>query len=464
MAPRRRFSDALRVARQLLLALALALAGLAQAAPPARVLRLEAKGAVTPPLSRHLRDGIAAAESQGADAVLMELDTPGGLLDSTREIVSAMLNSTLPIIVHVAPPGARATSAGVFILMASDYAVMAPGTHLGAAHPVGLGGEGPPSDGGEPKAGKDKPADKQKTPKSSVLAEKAVSDAAAYVRVLAAEKGRNSAWAERAVRESVSLTAEEALKQNVVELLARDREELFGKLEGKTIVKRATARRLRLAGAEVREFPMAPFRRVLQVIANPNLALLFLMLGIYGLIYEFSSPGVGFGAVVGLTSLILAGYALSILPVNYAGLLLIALGIVLLVLEVQVPSYGLLSVGGLTLLVLGSLFLFDTDRAFIRVSLEVVAGTAAATGAFILLVVSKLLKTRRLAPAVGVETLIGLTGEARDALDPRGPVFVNSELWTAEAPSRVEKGARVKVVEVAGSTLRVEEIKEEPHV
>ncbi|MDP3542149.1 MAG: nodulation protein NfeD [Elusimicrobiota bacterium] len=434
--------------------LALALAGFVQAAAPARVLRLEVKGAITPPMSRHIRDGLAAAESQGASAVLLELDTPGGLLDSTREIVSAMLNSTLPVIVHVAPPGARATSAGVFILMASDAAAMAPGTHLGAAHPVGLGGESPPPE-------KDKKG--AKAAKPSVLSEKAVSDAAAYVRVLATEKGRNAAWAERAVRESVSLTAEEALKQNVVELVARDREELFRKLEGRGFAKRGGKGRLRLAGAEVREFPMSPLRRVLQVIANPNLALLFLMLGIYGLIYEFSSPGVGFGAIVGLTSLILAGYALSILPVNYAGLLLIVLAIVLLILELQVPSYGLLSVGGLTLLVLGSLFLFDTDQAYLRISLEVVIGTAAATGAFILLVVSKLLKTRKLPPAVGAETLIGLTGEARDALDPRGPVFVNSELWTAEAPARVEKGARVKVVAVEGGALRVEEIKEEPH-
>lgn len=458
----RRVSYALRVTGQFLITLALV--GFAQAAPPAQVLRLEAKGAITPPLSRHIQDAIAAAESSGAAAVLMELDTPGGLLDSTREIVSAMLNSTLPVIVHVAPPGARATSAGVFILMASDYAAMAPGTHLGAAHPVGLGGEGPPADGEKPPAGKnDKPGIK-KPAMPSVMSEKAVSDAAAYIRVLAAEKGRNAAWAEKAVRESASLTAEEALKQNVVEFIARDREELFRKLEGKAIVKRGASGRLRLAGAEVREFPMTPLRRVLQVIANPNLALLFLMLGVYGLIYEFSSPGVGFGAVVGLTSLILAGYSLSILPVNYAGLLLITLGIVLLVLELQVPSYGLLSIGGLTLLVLGSLFLFDTDQAFIRVSLEVIAGTTAATAAFFLLVVSKLLKTRRLAPAVGVETMVGLTGEARDALDPRGPVFVNSELWTAEAPSRVEKGARVKIVEVAGNTLRVEEIKEEPHV
>ena len=449
----RRFSEARFV--PLLCILVLALAGFAQASPATRVLRLEAKGSITPPLSRHLRDGIAAAESQGASAVLMELDTPGGLLDSTREIVSAMINSTLPVIVHVAPPGARATSAGVFILMASDTAAMAPGTHLGAAHPVGLGGEGPPSE-------KDKKGSKEAA-KPSVMAEKAVSDAAAYVRVLASEKGRNAAWAERAVRESVSLTAEEALAQKVVESVARDREELFRKLEGRRFVKRGSAGRMSLTGAEVREYPMSPLRRVLHVIANPNLALLFLMLGIYGLIYEFSSPGVGFGAVVGMTSLILAGYSLSLLPVNYAGLLLIALGVVLLILELQIVSYGLLSVGGISLLVLGGLFLFDTDQSYFRISIEVIVGTAAATGAFILLVVSKLIKTRRLKPAVGVETLVGRAGEVRETLDPRGMVLVDGELWSARAPACVGKGARVKVVGIEGIVLRVEELKEEPH-
>lgn len=433
------------------LLLALSLAGPAQAAPPARVLRLEAKGPITPPLSAHVRDGIAAAEASGAGAALIELDTPGGLLDATREIVSAMLNSTVPVIVHVAPAGARATSAGVFILMASDAAAMSPGTHLGAAHPVNLGVEGAPP-------GKDKTAKEQKL---SVLGEKAVSDAAAYIRVLASEKGRNAAWAERAVRESVSLTAEEALAQKVVEVVARDREELFRKLEGRRFAKRGGEGRLRLAGAEVREFPMAPLRRILLVIADPNLALLLLMLGLYGLIYEFSSPGIGFGAVFGLTCLILAGYALSILPVNYAGLLLVLLGVVLLILELQIVSHGLLAIGGLILLVLGSLFLFDTGQSYARISIEVVVGTAAATGAFILLVVAKLLKTRSLKPAVGAETLVGRTGEAREPLDPRGLVFVDGELWTAEAPARVEKGARVRVVEVVGSALRVETLKEE---
>lgn len=415
--------------------------------PAPVVLRLEVKGAITPPVSRYVREGIAAADARRAEAVLIVLDTPGGLLDSTREIVASMLNAASPVIVHVAPRGARATSAGVFLMMASDAAAMAPGTHLGAAHPVGLGGR------------EEKPAQGSKE-KGSVMAEKAVSDAAAYIRGLATDKGRNAAWAERAVRESVSLTAAEAVEQRVADLVAAETAELLAKLDGRAVVKRGRTARLALARAAVVDFPMNTLQKILSVIADPNLALLFLMLGIYGLIYEFSSPGVGFGAVVGLVSLILAGYAMSILPVNYAGLLIILIAVVLLVLEFQVVSHGLLTVGGLILLALGSFFLFDTANGFLRVSLEVIGGMTAATGAFFVLVAGKLLATRRLAPAVGVETLVGMTGEAREPLDPRGLIFVNSELWTAEAPARVEKGARVKVLEVRGSVLRVAEIKE----
>lgn len=422
-------------------AVALLIAGLAGAAPA--VARLEARGPVTPALSRHLVRGIERAAASRSAAVLIELDTPGGLLDSTREIVQSILAAPVPVIVHVAPSGARATSAGVFILMAADVAAMSPGSHLGAAHPVALS------------------APARETDEVSTLREKAVSDAAAYVRGLAAEKGRNSEWAERAVRESVSLTAAEALERRVVELVEADRRRLLERLDGRRIAKRGL--RLRLAGAEVRDSPMSPALRVLQVIADPNLALLLLMIGVYGLIYEFASPGVGFGAVVGLTCLVLAGYSLSVLPVNYAGLLLIGLGVALLVVELQVPSYGLLSLGGLALLALGAVFMYDSGQTYARVSLEAVAGATAATGAFFLLVVSKLLQTRRLKPAVGPEALIGAIGEAREPLDPRGMIFVNGELWTAEAPSRLEKGERVEVVERQGCLLRVRRPKEERH-
>lgn len=413
-------------------------------APP-WVFRLEVHGAITPPMSGYIQDGIAKAEALQAGAVLLELDTPGGLLDSTREIVQAMLNSPLPIIVYTAPQGARATSAGVFIMMASDVAAMAPGTHIGAAHPVALGGSAP--------APKKKPTE---LAGKSIMGEKAVSDAAAYIRVLAAEKGRNAGWAERAVRESVSLTSQEALAQGVVEVVAADREELFGRLQGRTLTKHVREIRLHLDGAVVREFPMGALRKILQIIANPNLLMIFMMLGIYGLMYEFSSPGVGFGAVVGVVSLILAAYAMSILPVNYAGVLLITLSVVLLALEFQIASHGLLAFGGLTLLALGSFFLFDTAQAYIRVSLEVIVSTVVATAAFFSFVFGKLVASRRLKPAVGQETIIGKFGVARERLDPKGMVFVESMLWSAESSSPLEKGTPVKVLAVQGNLLRVE--------
>ena len=433
------------------------------------MLRMEVHGAITPPMSEYVCDGIAKAETQKAAAVLLELDTPGGLLDSTREIVQAMLNSPVPMIVYTAPQGARSTSAGVFIMMAADVAAMSPGTHLGAAHPVSIGGGGDPL--------KRKPGDsseKRTTPtnakenskgddSASVMGEKAVSDAAAYIRSLATDKGRNAAWAERAVRESVSLTSKEALAQGVIEIVAADRQQLFKSLEGREISKRGRKMIISLNGAVVREYPMGTLRKILQIIANPNLLMIFMMLGIYGLMYEFSSPGVGFGAVVGVVSLILAAYAMSILPVNYAGLLLILLSIVLLGLEFQMPTHGLLAVGGLTLLTLGSLFLFDTTESYLRVSLKMIAATVAFTGAFFFFVIGKLLESGRLEPTVGARIIIGRVGEARETLDPRGMVFVNGALWSAEAASRLDQGTRVKVLEMRGSILLVDKIEEVRH-
>jgi membrane-bound serine protease (ClpP class) len=420
-------------------------------------------------MSAFIREGIAMAGAEKAAAVLLELDTPGGLLDSTREIVQSMLNSPLPVIVYTAPQGARATSAGVFIMMASDVAAMSPGTHLGAAHPVSIGGGSNPlkkKPGDSPGKGQGSPgskADSKEDDSGSVMGEKAVSDAAAYVRALAADKGRNAEWAERAVRESVSLTSKEALAQGVIEIVAADRSELFKSLEGRKISKHGREMRISLGSAVVREFPMGALRKIRQIIANPNLLMVFMMLGIYGLMYEFSSPGVGFGAIVGVVSLILAAYAMSILPVNYAGLLLILLAIVLLGLEFQMPTHGLLAVGGLTLLALGSFFLFDTAELYLRVSLKVIGATVVSTGAFFFFVIGKLLKARRLKPAVGAETIVGQVGEARETLDPKGMVSVDGVLWSAEAASRLNEGTRVKVLEVRGNILRVEKFEEVRH-
>lgn len=419
----------------------------APGAAPAPVLALELRGPVDPPVSAYLRDGIARAERERAQAVLIEVDTPGGLLDSTREIIQAMVNSPLPIVVFTAPQGARATSAGAFIMMAADVAAMSPGTHIGAAHPVSLGGE----------PQRPEPKGEGQKKKAAPMEEKAVSDSAAYIRALAKERGRNAAWAEKAVRESVSLTAQEALAQKVVEFVAEDRARLFERLEGRRVSKGGRTLALKLRGAPVTTVEMGAFQKILHILANPNLAYLFLMLGLYGLIYEFSSPGVGIGAVVGFVSLALAAYSLSILPVNYAGLLIVGLGVVLLVLETQIVSHGLLSIGGLTLLALGSLFLFDSAQPFWRVSRPLIAGTVGATAAFFGFVVVKVIEARRRPPSLGPEAFVGRIAEVRQALAPRGMVFVEGELWSAEADRPIAVGAKVVVREVRGLLLRVEE-------
>lgn len=421
------------------------------------VRRVEIRGAITPPTSAHLIEALQEAEREKARALLIEMDTPGGLLDSTREMIQAMLASPVPVIVYVTPQGSRATSAGVFLTMASDVAAMAPETHIGAAHPVSIG-----SDTRRPKSrlpfvtkASTEPVKPAAEESSSVMEEKAVSDTAAYIRALAKEKGRNADWAERAVRESVSLTADEALRNNVIDLVAVNRTDLFAKLEGRVVAKRGEKITLAFKAVEVRDHPLSAVRKILQTIANPNLAYIFMMLGIYGLIYEFSSPGVGFGAIVGIMSLILAAYSLSILPFNYAGILLILLGMILLALEIKIPSFGLLTVGGTLSLVLGGLFLFDRHDPALRVSLEVIAGTVLATVGFFTLVVAKVIAARRLKPATGKESMIGMTAEVRVALNPRGMVFVDGELWKAVSDAPVDAGATVRITSVEGLILRV---------
>jgi len=407
------------------------------------VLRIQVNGAINPPIAEHIHDGIQKAEKESAHLILIELDTPGGLLDSTRGIISGILNTPIPVVVYVTPRGARATSAGVFLMMASDIAAMSPQTHLGAAHPVSLMG-------GEKAEGKENG--------KSVMEEKAVPDSAAYIRVLAFSKGRNADWAEKAVRASVSLTSEEALKNNVIDLVAADREELFKRLDGRKIKKNDAPITLNLKDVKVVDFPMSMMRRLLHVIANPNLAYLLLMIGIYGLIYEFSSPGIGFGAIVGVVALILAGYALQILPVNYAGLLLLGLGILLTALEMQIPSHGLLMIGGLILLALGAFFLFDATGPYFRVSLEVIGGTVLSTGLFFGFVVRKAFAARRIKPTTGVDLLVGQAAEVHQAIDPHGMIYINGELWTAEADQRIESGARVRILRIVGNTAHVEKI------
>lgn len=418
-------------------------AGLRAPAEPSApaVFVMELTGAVDPAVKDHLRAGFRRAEKEGAAAVLIRLDTPGGLLDATRDIVQGMVNAPFPVIVHVAPRGARAASAGVFLTIAADVAAMAPETHLGAAHPVNLGGG--PAGGERPEA--------STGPRSSVMEEKAVSDAAAYARSLAAARGRNAAWAEKAVRESASLTSAEALANDVIDLIAADEPELFQKLEGRTIDKNGRAFTLRLKDAPRVVVEMSAAQRWLHTFAHPNIAYLLLVLGFYALVYEFATPGVGLGAIVGITCLVLAFFALQVLPLNTVGLVLLVAGVAMMAIDLIVSSHGLLIFGGLLAFGLGSFLLFDPDAPGVRVSTPLILGTLVGTGAYFGLALRQVFRARMSRPRTGAESLVGASAEVR----PEGLVFVQGALWSADGVEAFKPGDRVVVLEVAGTRLRV---------
>ncbi|HRY28797.1 MAG TPA: nodulation protein NfeD [Elusimicrobiota bacterium] len=419
----------------------------ASASGPVYVLNID--GTIDPVIAKYVADAFAEAKEENAAAVVIRLDTPGGLLDATRDIIQQILNAPMPAIVYVSPRGSRAASAGVFITVASDVAAMAPETHLGAAHPVSLGGNPfMPA----------KPADPEKNGKEdegrSVMEEKIVSDTAAYARTLASAKGRNADWVEKAVRESLSLTSTEALEKNVVDMLAEDETDLFKKLSPRDIKKNEKVFRIDFEKARMVRFEMGRLRQVLHVLANPNVAYLLLMLGFYALIYEFATPGIGLGAAAGLISLVMAFFALQVLPLSYAGLALLLAGMTLMAMELFVVSHGLLMVGGTLCFIAGSLLLFESPEPYFRVSLEIIGGTAVASLAFLVFVVKKILAVRVMASITGKEALVGQIGEAR----PDGMVFVHGEYWEAESAAPLSPGQKVRVVEVMGNRLRVEKV------
>jgi len=413
--------------------------GMEPAAPPP-VLTMTISGPVDPAVKNHLLDGFRRAETLNAGAVVLRLDTPGGLLDATRDIVQAMINAPCPVIVHVAPRGARAASAGVFLTMAADVAVLAPETHLGAAHPVNLGGGAP---------GSEAPA--SSTGSANILGEKAVSDAAAYIRGLAVAHGRNAVWAEDAVRRSVSLTAEEALANHVVDLIAADETELMDRLEGREVRKNGRTFTLRFRGAARIDHPMSAAQRGLHVLGHPNIAYLLLVLGFYALVYEFATPGVGLGGIAGITCLVLAFFSLQILPINTAGLVLLVAGLAMMAVDLIVSSHGLLIFGGLLAFGLGSFLLFDGDSPAGRVSWPLIVGTLAGSAAYFGLALRKVFQARRAPPRTGAESLRGQSAEVR----PGGLVFVQGALWTADGLEGFKPGDRAIVLEVLGTRLRV---------
>jgi len=404
------------------------------------IVRIPIDSSINPITRDIIVRGLNEAADTGAALVVIELDTPGGLLDSTRDIVAAELASPVPVVVFVAPSGARAASAGAFITLAANVAAMAPGTNIGAAHPVSLGGGTPGSDGGD----------------ADVSADKAAQDAAAFARSIAEERGRNIDWAEKAVLESSSISATEALDLGVIDLIAGDLGELLAQLHG---LRLSDGRTISIEGLPIRTVRPTLRDRLLGLLADPNLVYILFILGLYGLIYEFFQPGIGFGLAVGGTCLLLALFGLQILPVNIVGIVLVLFGIALVVLDAFTPTNGILTAGGVIALLVGSLTLFDiADRRF-GLSLTTVLSVVGVTAALSIFVLSKGLTIQRRRPVTGRTSLIGRIGTARVDLEPEGTVFLNGEYWTARAvDGPIPKGAQIRVERVDGRTLIVRRV------
>ncbi len=412
--------------------------GEAQGSAPGPVHVLTVKGTVNPVLANYIRRGVAGAERRDAQAVVIQIDTPGGLDTSMREIVQVMLSARLPVVVYVAPAGARAASAGAFIAMGSHVAAMAPGTAIGAAHPVALGQQG----------------EAQNLP--SAIEEKVVNDAVAYITELAKAKGRNAEWAEKAVRQSVSSGAEEAKRQGVVELVARDLPDLLGQLDGRSVPLLSGSATLATKDAPVVFVGMSLFERFLFILADPNIAFILFGLAMTGLAVELFNPGAIFPGVVGGIALVLALFSLGTLPVNYTGLALLGLAFALFLAELFITSHGLLGVGGLISLTLGGMVLFSSNSPLFIVNRGLLAGVVAAVGVALLVVMRKVMQARRLRVAIGPEGMVGSRAVARTALDPEGFVFLEGERWSARSESGpIQPGEEVVVTRVQGLTLFV---------
>ena len=387
--------------------------------------------AIGPGIADYIISGIKTAEENGAACLIIELDTPGGLAESMRIIVQNILSSRVPVVVFVYPGGARAASAGVMITMAADVAAMAPGTNIGAAHPVGAGGKD--IDG--------------------TMSEKVINDMVAQAKSVAEKRGRNAKWVEDAIRESVSVTETEALKENIIDLIATDTDDLIKQLNGREIKDRGILKLDNVKKVTIKETLRT---KILKTISNPNIAYILMMIGLAGLYFEFSHPGSIFPGVIGAIALILAFFAMQTLPVNYAGVLLIVLAIIFFIMEMKIISYGLLSVAGVVSLLLGSLMLFKGDGPDMKLSLQVLLPTVILISGFFVAIAGLVFRAQISKPTTGSTGLVGEIGVVKKALIPDGKVFVHGELWNARAKDPIDKDAKVRIVQVVNLILEVE--------
>lgn len=391
-------------------------------------------GPIGPVSVRHISRAIEQAEADTAECLVIMIDTPGGLLESTQMIIKDMLAANVPVVVYVAPSGAGAGSAGVFITMSAHIAAMAPGTSIGAAHPVGIGGG---------------IAD-------STMADKIENFTVSYIRSIAEKHGRNADWAEQAVRKSVAITSQEALELNVIDLNVSTLDSLMIRIDGLIINVLEGQKVLRTRDAEIRMNEMPWHYDILNTISNPNIAYLLMMLGFYGVIYEFINPGAIFPGVVGGICVIVGLFALQTLPINYAGLMLILLGIGLFAAELSVASGGILAVGGLIATTLGSMMLIDSPYPFLRISMYVIIPSVLATALFFTFAVGFALKAQKRAPTTGQQGLIGETGIAHSRIDLLGQAIVHGEYWSVESETPIEVGESLQVIELNGLKLKVQ--------
>lgn len=432
-----------------------------------QALMLDINGPIGPATSDYVQTGFAHAREQSSAIVVIRMDTPGGLDAAMRDIVKEILASQVPVVGYVAPSGARAASAGTYILQACHVAAMAPATTLGSATPVQIGGlpkipdkpdDSKPTDtdGDASEKSADEPADAAPVP-GTTMERKLINDAAAYLRGLAKLRGRNADWAEQAVRSADNLAAAEAFEQKVIELIATDVPDLLMQLDGRTVQVLGTEQLLETTGLGVEELRPSWRIQLLNIVTDPNVAYVLLLIGIYGLIYELANPGAMIPGVSGAIALVLALYAFQALPVNFAGLALLGLGIAFMTLEAFVPSFGVLGIGGAIAFAAGSIMLFRDDAGQIAVALPVVATFVVLSLALFVGVIGYAVKTRRRPVVSGAEEMVGAIGEALEDFDARGRILVHSESWIAQTENPVRKGQRLRVVAINGLTLKVEE-------